>query len=183
MGHPVGGALVAFEAEPAEFAVAGGNEDRPTVDDGVAVKRQGIGGGDAGALAIVHGAGHADEGDALHPGVDEVVKAGLQCGLVAERSHLRAQAAQSGQFRGDHAPVVQDIEFGFHDDRTVAVLLDHAGDHDVLDLVVDADFGGDAGDFARLVELLVAGSVDVGRDQLNGDRIQGHSAVSRTCLR
>ena len=69
--HAVVGALIALEIEPALLTFSGGDQDHAAVVDHLVVDRQRVGGGDTGTFAVVHGAGYADEHDALEPGVTQ----------------------------------------------------------------------------------------------------------------
>ena len=65
LGHAVRGALIAFEVEATLLALAGRNQDHAAVGDQAVEDRQRIGGRDAGALTVAHGARHTDKRDAL----------------------------------------------------------------------------------------------------------------------
>ena len=65
------GTLTALELKAALFTLAGRDDNHAAVVDGLVVDRQRIGGWDTGAVAVVHGARHADEHDALEAGVAE----------------------------------------------------------------------------------------------------------------
>src|SRR5271155_122779 len=66
--------LVALEVEPALFTLPGGNQNHSPVVHQLAVDRQGVGRRDTGALAVSHGAGYADEHDAVDAGADQITE-------------------------------------------------------------------------------------------------------------
>ncbi len=174
--HAVRRALVAFEVEPALFAVAGGDHDHPAVGQQVAIDRQGVGRCDAGAFAVVHRARYADEDHALHPGGAQVGEPLAQRRLVHERGHLRAQAVEPGQFRFDDRPEVQHVQFRLHGDGPIVFLGDHSGNHHVPDPALEAEFGRVPHHFSRVFECPLLTVFDVGRHQLERDGVEGHAA-------
>ncbi len=175
LGHAVGRALVALEIEPALFAVPGGDQDHAAVRYQLAVDRQGVGRRDAGALTVVHGARHADENHALHPGVAQLGEPPAQRRLVHERGDLGAQAVEPGQLRFDDRPEVQHVELRLHRDGPVVVLGDHPRDHHVPNPAVEAIFARVLHHLARIFECPLAAVLDVGWHQLERDGVEvGH---------
>ena len=175
LGHAVGRALVALEIEPALFALAGGDQDHAAVGHQLAVDRQGVGRRDAGTLAVVHRARHADEDHALHSGVAQLGEPPAQRRLVHEGGDLRAQAVEPGQLRFDDRPEVQHVQLGLHRDGPVVVLGDHPGNHHVPDPAVEARFSRVPHHLARIFECPLATVVDVGWHQLERDGVEvGH---------
>ena len=171
------GALVALEVEPALFTLAGGDQDHAAVVHRLVVDRQRVGRRDTGALAVAHGARHADKDDALEPGVAEGVQPPAEGSLVHKGGDLRAQPAQPRQLRLDERPVIEHIELGQHRDGPIVVLGDHPRDHHVLDSAVETRFRGNPRHFARLFHRILGPALHIGRHQLERNSVEGHSVA------